>query len=123
MLMPIDIFFINAVAQFIAIATLMVIIFALRQYIPQRVILVGFEALLLTVLIRRVSEIAAYLGISLFSRAALAVLSWVVIGIIYYAFVRVWRRRVLLHHIDQMMKTSERYTEVLKQNGDALKRA
>lgn len=120
--MPIDIFFINAVAQFIAIATLMVIIFALRQSIPQRVILVGFEALLLTVLIRRVSEIAAYLGISLFSRAALAVLSWVVIGIIYYAFVRVWRRRVLLHHIDQMMKTSERYTEVMKQNGDALKR-
>lgn len=121
--MPIDIFFVNALAQFIAIAALMIIIFALRKSIPQRVILVGFEALLFTVLLRRVSEIGTYLGISLFSRAALAILSWIVIFIIFYAFVRVWRRRVLLHHIAKTIKTGEKYTEVLKQNGDALKRA
>lgn len=121
--MPIDIFFVNSVAQSIALITLMVVIFALRKSIPQRIILVGFEMLLLTVLLRRISEIVTYFGVNLFSRAALAVLSWIVIGIIFYAFARVWRQRVLLHHIEKMMKTSEKYTEVLKQNGDALKRA
>lgn len=121
--MPVDIFFVNSIAQSIALIALMVIIFALRKSIPQRIILVGFEALLFTVLLRRVSEISAYFGISLFSRAALAVLSWIVIAIIFYAFARIWRRRVLLRHIAKMMQTSEKYTEVLKQNGDALKRA
>lgn len=118
--MPIDFFFFNSLAQFIALAALMIIIFALRKSIPQRVIFIGFESLLLTVLLRRVSEILTYFGIGLFSRAALAVLSWIVIFIIFFAFVKIWRRRVLLHHIDKMMKTDKRYTEVLQKNGDAL---
>lgn len=116
----IDFYFLNSLAQFIVLIVLLVIMIALRGGVEQRALLVGVWMLALTVLLRRMNEIAEYFGLNIFSQLALTALSWVVIFILYYAFIQIWRHRVLLRHIANMLKTDKRYSEVLKQNGDKL---
>lgn len=119
--MPIDIYFINSLAQAAFLIAVMIIMFAFRRLINQRSMSIGIEALMLTVLMRRVSEISAYFGVITFSRPALVILSWIVIFILLIAAVQMWHRHDVFKHISRKIKTSERYAEILQQNRDALK--
>lgn len=118
--MPIDIYFFNSLAQFLALALLMTVIFVLRKSVGSHAMLIGFELLLLTVLLRRVDEIGLYLGLDVFDRTALAILSWIVILVLTIALVQVWRRRVAIRHIAEMLRQRENYSETLRRNGDDL---
>lgn len=118
--MPIDIYFINSLAQALFLIVVMIIMFAFRRLINQRSMSIGIEALMLTVLMRRLSEISAYFGVITFSRPALVILSWIVIVILLIAAVQMWHRHNVFERIARKIKTSDRYVNTLQQNGDAL---
>lgn len=118
--MALDIYFFNSLAQFLVLAVIMTVIFALRKSVGSRAILLGFEMLLLTVLLRRMDEIGSYFGVDVFERTALAILSWVVILVLLLALVQVWRRRLLIKHIADILRTKERYGLTLQEDKNAL---
>lgn len=118
--MPLDFFFFNSLVQFIALTVLLVVMFALRKGVEQRALLVCVWLLCLTVLIPRVNEIGVYFGAEVFSRIARVVLTWIVIVILLVTFVHIWQRRVAFGRIAKKIEMSEKYSEVLKQNGDSL---
>lgn len=120
--MPIDIFFVNSLVQFVALTILLIIMFALRKGVTQRALLVCVWMLCLTVMIPRINEIGVYFGAEIFSRAARAVLTWIVIVILFVTFIHIWQRRIVFGRISEKIKTSKKYTETLQKNGDALKR-
>lgn len=118
--MSLDIYFFNSLAQFLALALLMIVIFVLRKAVGSRAMLIGFELLLLTVLLRRVDEIGLYFGVDVFDRTALAILSWSVILVLTIALGQVWRRRAAIRRIAEMLRQRENYAETLRRNDENL---
>lgn len=118
--MPIDFFFVNSLVQFIALTILLIVMFALRKGVEQRSLLICVWLLCLTVMIPRINEIALYFGAEVFSRIARAALTWIVIMILFVTFVHIWQRRIVFGRIAKKIKSSEKYTETLQKNGDAL---
>lgn len=115
-----DIYFWNSCAQFVVLVFVMVVIGVAHRSIGSREIVIGFEALLLTVLLRRIDEVAIYFGIDVFDRPAMTILTWIVIFIFMVAFWETWRRRREIRHIEGMLKRRERYQETLRKDRDTL---
>lgn len=115
-----DIYFVNSCAQTVALAVLMAVIFRLRKSIGSRGMFIGFEVLLLTIVLRRIDEIGVVYGVDVFDRPALAILTWIVIFIFMGAFIGAWRRRMEIQKIEEMLRTRNRYQEALRQGQEAL---
>ena len=118
--MPLDIYFVNSLAQSLALVVIMIVIFVLRKSGGSRAMLIGVELLLLTILMRRIDEVGMYFGVDVFGRPVLVMLSWIVILILLFGAIQTGRRRILLRHITDMIKKNEKYAEALQKNGDAL---
>lgn len=114
--MSIDFAFLNSCAMAIVVFVLMTIVLTLRKHLGPRWIAWGFEALLLTILLRRVDEIGLQFGIDLFDRTANILLSWLVIIVLGILFTKAWKRRYEIKRIEAGLKAREEYLEMLRKN-------
>lgn len=94
----------NLLAQVVAIGLLMGFVFALRDHVGSYWIVLGFEALLFTVLLRAVDQMAPLLGFDLLDTTGAAALRWLVIVVMYVAFIETWIRRNEISRIEAERK-------------------
>lgn len=119
-MISIDPYFFNAIAQLVVTSVLLVIMIVLRKGVPQRALLLGVWLLSLSAVLHRIDEIGLYFGVDVFNRTAASVLSWIVIGILYYTFAQIWQRHAAFGRIAKKVKTSEWYSGALEQGSNAL---
>jgi hypothetical protein len=115
-----DVLFVNSCVQAVVVLVLMLVIFVVRKRVGARWVYLGFEALLLTILLRRIDEIGVRFGLDVFNQTAGSILSWIVIGTLLVAFLNVWRRRAEIKRVEAGLKAREEYLETLRRNAERL---
>lgn len=116
--MPIELAFVNAVAQGLVVAALMLVICAVRQQIGSRGIIVGFELLLLTIMLRLINELAPLFGLGQFAQTDMAVLTWIAIVVLFVSFVAMWKRRFYIRRIETSFIEQERKLEQMRRESE-----
>ena len=113
-----DFAFVNSCLMAAVVAVLMLVIFTLRRHLGARWIAWGFEALLLTVLLRRVDEIGLRFGVDLFDQTASMILSWFVVGVLSASFVHAWRRRQAIKRVEADLLARAEYLETMRRHAE-----
>lgn len=103
MSMSIDIRVVNTLALTLATVIGMVVMFALRRHIKFFWFTYSIEALLFSLLIRRLDVIGSWFGIDVISQDVNDfVISWAVIVTLYISFHKIWVRRKAIDEIEAL---------------------